>query len=47
MMLIIGGIIAIYGGGTALKDKLDAEKEEEIERRVAAETKKPTKKKKK
>ena len=45
-MLIIGGIIAIYGGGTALKDKLEADKEGEIEKRVAEETKKTAKKKK-
>jgi hypothetical protein len=47
IILIIGGIIAIYGGGTALKDKLEVEKEEEIEKRVAEKAKKTEKKGKK
>lgn len=47
ILLVIGGIIAIYGGGTALKDKLEAEKEEEIEKRAAEKAKKVEKKGKK
>jgi hypothetical protein len=45
ILLFIGGIIAIYGGGTAIKDKMEAGKEE-IEKKISEKTKKEEKKNK-
>ena len=44
LLLLLGGAIAVYGGITSMKDKMEAEKEKEIEKRLEEREKKTEKK---